>query len=186
MRALYLPYEVQFDEQTRTYCLSGEDRNGQPFGVGSGATREESEQALRDYVLEVLEVHASEGDDRFGDLFTEKPQRSFVAFGVPELLPILLRLARARARLRQSDMAARLGITQQAYAKLEKPGANPTLRTLLQAEEALGVPLLEWHWSLQPAPSEKASRQSRPGTRGRQRGKPGGPRPLGSSGAKAE
>ena len=51
MQALYLPYEVQLDDQTRTCCLTGEDRNGQPFGVGSGATLEESEQALREYVF---------------------------------------------------------------------------------------------------------------------------------------
>src|SRR5947209_9449709 len=143
MRALYLPYELRLDKDTRTYCLTGEDRKGQPFGVGSGATREESEQALRDYVLEVLEVHAAEGEDRFGDLLTDRPQGPFVAFGPRELLPIRLRLARTRAKLRQSDMAARLGMTQQGYAKLERPGANPTLRTLIQAEEALGTPLLE-------------------------------------------
>jgi DNA-binding XRE family transcriptional regulator len=144
MRELYLPYEVKVDEETGTLCLIGEDSKGAPFGVGSGATLEESEQELRDYVLEVLEFHASEAEDRLDDLLTQRPERRALAFGPRELIPIRLRLLRARAGLRQSDMAARLGIAQQAYAKLERPGANPTLRTLQQAEQALGTSLLEW------------------------------------------
>jgi transcriptional regulator with XRE-family HTH domain len=60
------------------------------------------------------------------------------------LIPVHLKLARARAKLRQADMAERLGITQQAYAKLERPGANPTLQTLIQLERVLGHELVAW------------------------------------------
>ena len=144
MRALYLPFESEFDPKTRTYCLSGKDREGQLFGVGAGPTVEECEEALRAYVLEVLDSHAADGEDHLGDLHVRAPEGSHLVFDPTELLPIRLKLARARARLRQADMAARLGITQQAYAKLERPGANPTLRTILQAEEALGEELLTW------------------------------------------
>jgi DNA-binding XRE family transcriptional regulator len=144
MRRLYLPYTTEFDDDARSFCLVGEDRAGQPFGVGSGPTVEQAEEQLRDGVLEVLQLHAGEGEDRFGDLHSKRPDGDHLVFNATELIPIRLRLARSRAKLRQADMAERLGITQQAYAKLERPGANPTLRTLLQAEQALGTPLLNW------------------------------------------
>lgn len=144
MQTLYLPYTSQFDDETRTYCLTGRDRLGADFGVGAGPTIEACEATLRDHVLEVLEGHAGEGEDRLGDLHRDRPEGTYLAFTPADLFPIRLRLARARAKLRQSDMAERLGISQQAYAKLERPGANPTLRTLLQAEQALGAPLLNW------------------------------------------
>lgn len=144
MQTLFLPYQTHFDDETRTYCLVGVDRQGQEFGVGAGPTPEDCVEALRDHVLEVLETHASDGEDRFGDLLGERPDGDHIVFVAGDLVPIRLRLARVRARLRQADMAQRLGITQQAYAKLERPGANPRLRTLVQAEQALGTPLLRW------------------------------------------
>jgi DNA-binding XRE family transcriptional regulator len=146
VKPLYLPYSVELDPETRTYCIVGIDSRGNGFGVGSGPTIEESERTLRAHILEVLSFHATEGDDLFGDLHSDKPRKgsSYLVFGPTELIPIRLRLARERAKLRQADMAERLGITQQAYAKLERPGANPTLRTLIQAEQALGAPLLNW------------------------------------------
>jgi len=52
-----------------------------------------------------------------------------VAFLPTQLVTVRLKLGRSQAELRQADMANRLGITQQAYAKLERPRANITLRT---------------------------------------------------------
>ena len=142
MQSLYLGYSKQFDPESGTWCLSGTDTAGEWFGVGSGRTMVECERRLRDWILEVLESHAAEGEDHFGDLRAEPPEGDHVVFDPVELMPIRLKLARAKAGLRQSDMAARLGITQQAYAKLERPGANPTLRTIYQTERVLGAELL--------------------------------------------
>jgi transcriptional regulator with XRE-family HTH domain len=50
----------------------------------------------------------------------------------------LLKDARLRARLTQADLARRLGISQAAVAKLERPGANPTVDTLDNALWATG------------------------------------------------
>jgi transcriptional regulator with XRE-family HTH domain len=46
--------------------------------------------------------------------------------------------ARRRAGLTQAELAARLGISQSAVAKLERADANPTVRTLDRALRATG------------------------------------------------
>ena len=50
----------------------------------------------------------------------------------PEVsVPVILRKLRETRRLTQSDIAKVLGISYQAYQRLEKPGkSNPTLKTL--------------------------------------------------------
>jgi transcriptional regulator with XRE-family HTH domain len=56
--------------------------------------------------------------------------------------PSLLRDARGRAGLTQAELAQRLGISQAAVAKLERPGANPTVDTLDRALWATGHRLM--------------------------------------------
>jgi transcriptional regulator with XRE-family HTH domain len=46
--------------------------------------------------------------------------------------------ARRRAGLTQAELAARLGVSQSAVAKLEREDANPTVRTLERALRATG------------------------------------------------
>ena len=140
MRSLYLGYTKQYDPETSTWCISGVDSTGALFGVGAGRTELECQQRLRDYVWDVLDSHAAAGEDHFGDLVNQAPDGLYVEFDPVDLFPMRLKLA--RAGLRQADMAARLGITQQGYAKLERLGANPTLRTIFQAEQVLGLDLL--------------------------------------------
>jgi transcriptional regulator with XRE-family HTH domain len=50
----------------------------------------------------------------------------------------ILSEARAVAGLTQAELARRLGTTQPAVARLERPGANPTVRTLDRALRATG------------------------------------------------
>lgn len=45
-------------------------------------------------------------------------------------VPRLLRGARRQAGLSQAELARRLGVSQAAVAKFERPGANPTVETL--------------------------------------------------------
>jgi transcriptional regulator with XRE-family HTH domain len=49
----------------------------------------------------------------------------------------LLREAREARGLTQAQLAARLGLSQPSIAALERPGANPTMRTLERALNAL-------------------------------------------------
>lgn len=53
-------------------------------------------------------------------------------------IPELLKDARRRAGLSQAGLARRLGISQAAIAKLERPGANPTVETLDRVLSATG------------------------------------------------
>lgn len=50
----------------------------------------------------------------------------------------LVRSARLEAGLTQAQLAARLGVTQPTVAALERPGANPRVRTLERALAATG------------------------------------------------
>jgi predicted RNase H-like HicB family nuclease/DNA-binding XRE family transcriptional regulator len=48
-----------------------------------------------------------------------------------------IRQARASAHLSQQELAKRSGVSQQQIAKLERPGANPTLETIDKIARAL-------------------------------------------------
>jgi transcriptional regulator with XRE-family HTH domain len=50
----------------------------------------------------------------------------------------LIRETRIQAGLTQAALAARLGATQAAVARLERPGANPTVETLDRVMKAMG------------------------------------------------
>jgi transcriptional regulator with XRE-family HTH domain len=54
----------------------------------------------------------------------------------------LLKDARHRAGLTQAELAHRLGISQAAVAKFERPTANPTVETLDSVLRALGQRLI--------------------------------------------
>jgi transcriptional regulator with XRE-family HTH domain len=50
----------------------------------------------------------------------------------------LIRQTRLDAGLTQAAVAARIGATQAAVARLERPGANPTIETLDRVMKAMG------------------------------------------------
>lgn len=57
----------------------------------------------------------------------------------PEVVaPLLLRWAREEANLTQGELARRLGIAYQSVQKLERSGANPSIKTLAKVARALG------------------------------------------------
>jgi len=145
MRSMFLPFERVFDDETSRWCLTGRDRFGEEFGVGVAPDPDEAAGRLRDWVLDSLLAAAGDQEDRLGDLLPECPaEGDCLVFGPSDLLPVRIRLLRARHGWRQSEVADRLGISQQAYAKLERPGANPELQTLVRVERALEAPLLEY------------------------------------------
>lgn len=54
------------------------------------------------------------------------------------MAPILLRWVREDEGLTQAQLATRLGMSQQAVQKLERSGANPSVKTLAKFARALG------------------------------------------------
>jgi len=56
-------------------------------------------------------------------------------------IAVTLRWSRLDAGLTQGQLATRVGVSQQQIAKLERPGANPSLVTLCKIADALGVRL---------------------------------------------
>ena len=145
MRSMFLAFERTFDEESSSWCLTGRDRVGEDFGVGVAPDPDEAAVRLHDWVLDSLLAAADDGENRLGDLLREcPPGQDCLVIGPPDLVPVMIRLLRAKHGWRQSDVADRLGISQQAYAKLERPGANPELQTLMRVERALGAPLLDY------------------------------------------
>lgn len=145
MRTRYLPFEKAFDEESSKWGVVGKDTRGDDFGVGVGETLEIAAQRLRSWVLDSLLSAAADGVDAYGDLHDSEPaSEDSIAFTPVDFLPIRLRLLRARQHLSQAQVAERLGMSQQAYAKYERPGANPELKTLVQLERALEAQLLEF------------------------------------------
>ena len=53
----------------------------------------------------------------------------------------LLKAWREHLGLIQAELAKRAGMSQPAYARLEKPGANPRIATLQKLAKALGITL---------------------------------------------
>ncbi len=144
MKSLFLAYTLDHDRETRTWAATGKDRHGRVFGVGSGGTQEAAIRAMKEAVWDSLASDAADGADWTGTLRTRAPKGDHLTFDGADLLPIRLRLLRAQQGLKQADLAGRLSVTQQAYAKLERPGANPTLGTIAELEEALGRELVAW------------------------------------------
>jgi len=143
MKALYLPYRKRFLQDESSWGLLGKDSHGADFGVGVGLVIELAEQKLREWVLDSLLAAADDGEDRLDDLVAMAPRGSHLTFMPVDLVPIRLRLIRAHKHLTQAEVATKMGLTQQGYAKLERPGANLQLRTIQQVERALDEELLQ-------------------------------------------
>jgi DNA-binding XRE family transcriptional regulator len=145
MTSTFLPFERVFDEETSTWCLTGRDQSGDDVGVGAAPDPDKAAARLRDWVLDSLLAAAGDGENRPGDLLQDCPDdRDCLVFGPPDLIPVMIRLLGARRGWRQAQVADRLGISQQAYAKLERPGTNLGLKTLVRVERACEAPLLEY------------------------------------------
>jgi antitoxin HicB len=71
----------------------------------------------------------------------QEPHVYFISPTADITIALLLRWAREDAGLTQAQVAERLGIKQQSYQRLERPDANPSLKTIESAFKAVGRPL---------------------------------------------
>jgi len=92
---------------------------------------------------EALDGYLASHCDRNRNLPKPKAHKGkhFFAVSVDIRVAFALHLRRLRMKkgLTQSEVARRLGISQQAYAKLETPNCNPSLDTIKRLSDALHV-----------------------------------------------
>lgn len=108
------------------------------FGHGMEEAMANAQEALTGFLASLVEhgeplprPEEARPDSVTGRVYPVEPE--------PEVaIPILLRWAREEAHLTQGDVAKRLGVSYQAYQKLERPGANPTIKTMKKAARVLG------------------------------------------------
>ena len=152
MSTRYLPYEKTFDVENSIWGVEGRDTHGAEFGVGVGKTLDIARDRLRSWVGDSLSTSEAEWGAALGDLHKVEPAGGdFITFTLVDLLPIRLRHLRASQDLSQAQVGERLGMSQQAYAKFERPGANLELKTLVQLERALQSQLLEFAYTTRRA-----------------------------------
>ena len=125
---LTYPARIRHTAEDKSYLAEFPDL---PGCLTEGATLEEAKQnakeALTGYLSSVFERNL-----KIPDPSVLKGKNIYGIEPEPEVtVPILLRKLRETRKLTQGDIAKVLGISYQAYQRLEKPGkSNPTLKTL--------------------------------------------------------
>lgn len=125
---LTYPAKIRHISEDKSYLVEFPDL---PGCLTEGDTLEEAKQnakeALTGYLSSVFERNL-----KIPDPSVLKGKNIYGIEPEPEVtVPILLRKLRETKKLTQGDIAKVLGISYQAYQRLEKPGkSNPTLKTL--------------------------------------------------------
>lgn len=127
MKLLY-PAAVTFDPEDNSYLVEFVDL---PGCITEGESLEEAlsngREALTGFLASLVERNRPIPEPslaRNKNIHFIEPE--------PEVgIPVILRKLRENSKLTQGDVARVLGITYQAYQRLEKPGkSNPTIKTL--------------------------------------------------------
>ena len=125
---LSYPAKIKYLSEDKTYLVEFPDL---PGCLTEGTTLEEAKQnareALTGYLASVFDrtIKIPDPSDIKGkSVYHIEPE--------PEVaVPILIKKLRETRKLTQGDIAKVLGISYQAYQRLEKPGkSNPTIKTL--------------------------------------------------------
>jgi antitoxin HicB len=128
-------YHVRLEKEGRSWNAIFMDAPGcATYGRSRAQALAVAQEALEGW----LEAHLVAGKA------PPRPARACTDTAVVEVDPQLglaieLRWARQDAGLSQTELAARVGVSQQQIAKLERPGANPSIATLRKVATALGV-----------------------------------------------
>lgn len=125
---LYYPARIKYVSEDKAYLVEFPDL---PGCLTEGNTLEEAKhnakEALTGYLASIFERNLKIPEP-------SNPRGKSIHFIEPEpevSIPVLLRKLREEKKLTQGDIAKVLGISYQAYQRLEKPGkSNPTLKTL--------------------------------------------------------
>jgi antitoxin HicB len=127
MRIQY-PAKISFSKEDKSYLVEFPDLEG---CLTEGATLDEAlknaKEALSGYLASIFErgyIIPKQMKAKGKDIYFIEPE--------PEVAtPIMLRKIRDEKRLNQTEAAKKLGISYQAYQRLENPTkCNPTIKTL--------------------------------------------------------
>ena len=130
-----MQYHVRLEKEGRSWNAIFADA---PGCVTYGRSRAQAMAAAREALEGWLEAHLVDG--RAPPRPARTARNAEPVEVDPQLgLAIELRWARQEAGLSQAELASRVGVSQQQIAKLEKPGANPSIATLRKVAAALGV-----------------------------------------------
>jgi DNA-binding XRE family transcriptional regulator len=130
-----MQYHVRLEKEGRSWNAIFADA---PGCATYGRSRAQAMAAAREALEGWLEAHLVDGRSPPRPARTARNAEPVEVD--PQLgLAIELRWARQEAGLSQAELASRVGVSQQQIAKLERPGANPSIATLRKVAAALGV-----------------------------------------------
>ncbi len=125
---LRYPATITYDPEDKGYLVEFPNL---PGCITEGATLEEAlsngREALTGFLASMFERSLTIPEPSAG-----RGENIYLIEPEPEVaIPVMLRRLRESSKLTQSDVAKVLGISYQAYQRLEKPGkSNPTVKTL--------------------------------------------------------
>ena len=122
------PAKIKYLKEDKSYLVEFPDL---PGCLTEGDTIDEAKEMAREALTGYL-ASVFERELKIPSPSTLKGKNIYYIEPEPEVsVPILLRKLREKQSLTQGDIAKVLGISYQAYQRLEKPGkSNPTLKTL--------------------------------------------------------
>jgi antitoxin HicB len=103
-----------------------------------GNDRDQALAMAREALTGVLEAMLDAGEAIPRPSQVAGPDVVYVSPEATLVAPILLKWAREDARISQAELAERIGVSQQAYQRLERARSNPSIKTLARVAKALG------------------------------------------------
>ena len=131
-----------FDKKTKTYEISFPDF---PTVFTVADDLEQAQEMALEALTSALETDFDRGEDlpksHSPSTKAKKDKTSFFVKIPPSIyIAYVLRYWREKSQLTQKQVASRLGVTYQAYQRMEKPGkANLTVETLSNIFSAMGL-----------------------------------------------
>ena len=122
------PAKIKLIKEDQSYLVEFPDL---PGCLTEGHSLEEAKNNAKDALTGYL-ASIFERNFKIPEPSKIKGRNIYMIEPEPEVtIPIILRRLREKKKLTQEDIAKVLGISYQAYQRLEKPGkSNPTLKTL--------------------------------------------------------
>ncbi len=113
----------------------------QTFADSEAQVRVEAREALAGWLMAHLDLGRAPPVPRVRKRAPAGARIARIEVDPALAVAVRIRQARAERDLTQAQLAKRAGVSQQQIAKLERPGENPTIATLLKVASALGMSL---------------------------------------------